>query len=374
MRAARVTCWALVWLIAWTVRVYAANEAQLLAGLETDDPAALSTAVSAIERAPTTPELADVLFAAGRACEDRLHDPARALAIYERIVRDMPDAGISIAAGRRIEILGGARGHAREAGELAELIANADKLPRDQVTTRANALAAADWPGAADAALWLADWQCRTSQFPAAQARYAQIIERWPQTEQRRLAQRNAASCAIDAHDWTLAKKLIERLPANDAVDHAVRDDLIAGTKRGQHRDTLYHASWIGLAIALALLLASLVEAMLRGGWRRPALQPPVEVLFLAPVAAVIVIGSTAAHYAVAPAVLRISITGVILTWLSGAILDLLRARNRAVRARAIVHAAACAIGVLAIGYLAITNYGLIDMLEETVRSGPGGH
>ena len=72
-----------------------ADEASLLRGLDTDDPRALADAVTAIERAPATPELADVLFAAGRACEDRLYDPARALAIYERIVRELPDAGVS---------------------------------------------------------------------------------------------------------------------------------------------------------------------------------------------------------------------------------------------------------------------------------------
>ncbi|HEU4616080.1 MAG TPA: hypothetical protein VFS15_28480, partial [Kofleriaceae bacterium] len=84
---------ALALLLAW--RIAAADDAALLAGLETDDPTALSQAIHAIETAPTTPGLADVLFAAGRACEDRLHDPARALALYERIVRELPDAGIS---------------------------------------------------------------------------------------------------------------------------------------------------------------------------------------------------------------------------------------------------------------------------------------
>ena len=92
-----------------------ADPASLLRGLDTDDPAALATNIAAIEKAPTEPGLADVLFAAGRACEDRLHDPARALAIYERITRELPTAGVSIAAERRAKMLLGARDHAREA-------------------------------------------------------------------------------------------------------------------------------------------------------------------------------------------------------------------------------------------------------------------
>src|SRR5690606_22278549 len=106
---------------------------QLLRGLDTDVPEELSEAVAAIERTPTSPELADVLFAAARACEDRLHDPPRALALYERILRELPDAGVAIAAERRAEQLQGAREHAREAKAFAELVADADTLAPAEV-------------------------------------------------------------------------------------------------------------------------------------------------------------------------------------------------------------------------------------------------
>jgi hypothetical protein len=364
---------ALLLLVGWSARAFA-DEAQLLAGLETDDPAALATAITAIERAPTTPELADVLFAAGRACEDRLHDPARALAIYDRIVRELPDAGISIAAGRRIEQLKGVREHAQEASELATIVATADKLPRDEVVRRTEALIAAAWPGAVDAALWLADWQCRTTDFAAAQRRYTQVLERWPNAPQHRLALRNAAGCAIDARNWSLAEHFARQLPTGDEIDRAVRADLLEAAARGRRRNSFYVVAWIGLALAIAGLLASLADAVLRGGRRRPALRPPIEVMFLAPVAAVIVAVSFTAHRAIAPAVLRISIVGLALAWLSGAALDLARARGRSVRARAIGHVVACAVGVIAIGYIAVTRDGLLDMLAETVRFGPGDH
>lgn len=364
--------YALALALLFTWRIAIADEAALLAGLATDDPAALATAITAIEHAPATPELADVLFAAGRACEDRLHDPARALAIYERIVRELPDAGISIAAGRRIEQLKGVRDHAREAADLASLVAEADRLPRTEVVRRAEGLIAAAWPGAADAALWFADWSCRTSQFAAAQQRYAQISKRWPDTEQARLAQRNAASCAIDAQDGSLAEQLARALPAADDADRAVREDLLAAAARVRLRARIYIAAWVGALAAFALLLGSLADAMLRGGVRRPALRPPIEVVFLAPIAAVIVGASFTTHRAVAPAVLWISIGGLALAWLSGAALDLLRSRDRTVRARSLVHILACAVGVVSIGYIAITRDGLLDSLAETVKFGPG--
>lgn len=363
---------ALVCLLALTTGA-AADSAALLRGLDTDDPAALSAAIAAIERAPAERGLPDVLFAAGRACEDRLHDPARALAIYERITREMPDAGVSIAAGRRAQVLRPAAGHAREAAELSTLMATADSLAAPEVEQRARALVAADWPGALDAALWLGDWQCRTNRFREADATYAALVARAPTAPQAAVARRNAAGCAADAHDWAHAEQLARALPAGDPIDAAVRSDLLAAARTGQRREQLYVASFVLAALAALALLASLTEAALRGGKRRPPLQPPVEVLYIAPVAAIVVAASYAIDRLIAPAVLRISVAGLVLSWLSGAALDLLRARQRPVRLRSVAHVLACALGVLAVGYIAIMNDGLIDMFSETVRFGPGG-
>ena len=363
---------AIACVVLWSRTLHAADEAELLRGLATEDQAALAQAVTAIENAPTTPELADVLFAAGRACEDRLHDPARALAIYERIGRELPDAGISIAAGRRAAQLRDIKGHAKEAAELADLVANADKLARTDVIRRGEALIAAPWPGAGNAALWLADWQCRTSQFTEAQRRYTDVLARWPDGETAQLARRNAAACAIDAKDWNLAEKLALQLPSGDEIDRAVRGDLLESVARGRFRDKLYIASWIGLVLAIVALLASLGEAILRGGRRWPSPRPPVEVLFLAPIAAVIVGASFTAHRAIAPVVLHISLAGVALAYLSGITLDLVRSRERPVRARAVLHVIVCAIAALSIGYIAMVHENLLDMLAETVKFGPG--
>lgn len=350
-----------------------ADATGLLRGLDTDDPARLSAGVTAIENAPTTPELADVLFAAGRATEDRLHDPARALKMYERILRELPDAGVAIAAGRRAAQLRGAKDHAREAAELAQLIANADALPAADVERRAEALAGAAWPGAPDAALWLGDWLCRTGRYADADRRFTALMTD-PSSPHGKVARRNAASCAIEAKQWARAEELARGLPQHDAIDEAVRADLLAGAATGRHRARLYTTSWIAVLVAFAALLASLAEAMLRGGRRAPPWQPPVEVLYIGPIAIVVVAASFAIDSAVAPAVAWISIAGVVLAWLSGATLDLLRARDRSVRLRSLLHALACGAAVLGVGYIAVTRAGLVDMFSETVQFGPGGH
>jgi hypothetical protein len=350
----------------------AADPTSLLRGLDTDDPAALSTAIATIEHAPTEPGLADVLFAAGRACEDRLHDPARALAIYERIVRDLPDAGVSIAAERRKQLLRDARGHAREAADLAQLRADADRLTPAEVEARALALAEIVWPGAPDAALFLADWLCRTERYADADQRYTDLIAHVPSAPHVAIARRNQAGCAIDSRQWERAEELARALPTGDPIDAAVRTDLLAAAHTGRRREQLYVAAWIVAALALIALLASFAEAIVRGGVRRPGWQPPVEVLYIGPIAAILIAASFAIDRVIAPAVVRITLAGIVGAWLSGVALDLLRARGRNVRLRSLLHIVACAVGVLCVGYIAIMSDGLIDMFSETVRFGPG--
>jgi hypothetical protein len=339
------------------VFVAATAAAAPIDSLATDDPHALADAVAAIERAPADP---DALFAAARACEDRLLDPARALALYERILKETPDARVAAAADRRVQALHdelGAHGeHAAEAAEAAKLVAGADAIAPDELVRRGDALAAAGWPGAAGVARWLGDWLCRHGRYADAQARY-----------QRAGAPAAAARCALDAHDWARAEQLAEQLPADDPV----RDELAAGAARGRARARWYEIAWIALAAALAVLLASAVEIALRA--RRLAWKPPVEVAYFAPIAVVLVTISFTAHHAIAPAVLQISLVGLAITWLSGGTLELARSTGRSVRARSLVHVLACAIAVVAVGYIAITRDGLLEMLIETVRFGPQG-
>jgi len=338
--------------------------------LATDDPHALADAVTAIERAPAD---ADALFAAGRACEDKLLDPARALAIYDRIERELPDASVAASARRRAdrlrEMVGANREHAGEAAELARLIANADRLPPDDIIARATALANASWPGAADAALWLAEWLRRSGRYTDAQPRYEDVVTRWPQSRQAATALRGAAGNAIDAHAWDLAQSLVDRMPAATADERIVRDELSDDIASGRRRDRFYIAAWLGLVATFAGLLASLLEVTLRNG--RPSLRPPIEVVYFAPIALVLVAVSVTAHRAIAPAVTLICLGGLVFAWLSGATLDRLRAIGRPLRARAIAHVAACAIGVAALGYIALTHDGLIELLLDTVQFGP---
>ena len=339
--------------------------------LATEDPHALDAAVGAIEHAHG--DLPDEVYAAGRACEDKLVDPARALALYDRLLHDWPDASVARAAESRAAHLRAliGTGHAREAHDFAQLIADADHASSADVIRRGDALAHAAWPGAPEAALWLAEWLRHAGSYGEADARYALVIATWPNAPQAKLAATGRAGASIDAKAWSRADALVAALTTTTPEDLAVRDDLSRALARGRFRVRLLLAAWIAGFATIALLLVSLIEAIVRGGRRLPRLRPPIEIWFFGPVALVLAAASFTANQAIAPAVLRIAVTGIALAWISGATLDLLRARGRATRLRSVAHVALCALGVVAIAYLALAGSGLLDMLSETVRFGP---
>lgn len=342
----------------------------LIDGLATDDPKALAAAVAAIEAAPPDP---DALFGAARACEDRLLDPARALALYERILRELPEARVAQAAERRAQQLRAEVGphgeHAAEAAAFAQLVAAEDGLSAEELIARGDALVAKAWPGAAEVALFVADVLRRRGEYALAQARYGDLGTRFPD----RLvdALRGGAGNAIDAHDWSTADRLITALPTGNEADLLIRDSLLSDFRAGRRAHRFYLAAWIVLVAAALGLIASLLEACLRGGRQRPSLRPPTEVRFLAPVAVVLTAIAFASRAIVTPAVAQISAVGIACTWISGATLDVLRSRGRKIRIRALLQILACAAAAVAIGYIAIVHSGLVDLLADTVQAGP---
>jgi hypothetical protein len=345
----------------------------LVEELGSGDRAVVERAVAVIEKSPSSPALADALFRAAMACEDTLADPARALALYERIVRDLPDWRSAGSAERKVAALRGRIGsgneHARVAADFAQLIADADRLAPDVVEQRARVLATADWPGAPDVALWLAEWLRRTGRLDDAQAQYAEIATRWPGTKYQVLGIRGGAGNAIDARDWDLADRLSDQLPQLDDMDRIVRDDLMRLSRRGRLIDRWYLRAWWVAALAFMLLFASLAEVALRVG--RPRWRPPIEVIYLAPIAIVLVGVALTTHSLIAPAVALLAGGGLALAWISGVALDTLRAHDRNVRRRALAHAAVCAVAVLALAVIALGRGNLLEMVIETVQFGP---
>ncbi|MCX5741423.1 MAG: hypothetical protein NT062_02870, partial [Proteobacteria bacterium] len=99
--------------------------------------------------------------------------------------------------------------------------------------------------------------------------------------------------------------------------------------------------------------------------WRR-LVRPPIEVIFVAPIALVLVVVASTGNPLVAHAVATIAVAGLAIAWLSGALLDVRRTR------RAIVlHAIVTLVATVCVTYLAIDRGSLATMVAETWRAVP---
>ena len=229
---------------------------------------------------------------------------------------------------------------------------------------RAEAIAAQDWPGAAATMLWLAEWQRRHGDYEGAERHYALVAGRWPASREAVSARRGAAGAAVDAHAWDHAEALVAALPHADQTDRLTQAELRKLIHRGRWRARLYVAAWLALVLAFLGLAGSFVQASLaraavvreatdRGALRRAGRAGDRDR----------VVHRTSRDRTGGDA---ISLVGLALAWLSGATLEVAGGRMRAV-----LQVALCVLGVVALGYIALTHDGLIDLLVETVRFGP---
>jgi hypothetical protein len=230
-------------------------------------------------------------------------------------------------------------------------------------------------PIALAAALLLAPLAARAQQLPhpaphaAAPALAAVAAPAPPADHERALAE--LARCDIRAAAFDDAGAQIAAVEVVDpALARVLRDDLASAERRAQLRWLLWGLlAAIAAAAAFALRRAS-------GSWRAAArrlMRPPLEVWFFAPIAIVLAVIAATGNPLVAHAVRAIALVGIAIGWLSGTILDAVRARTGTkIRAsRAALHAAVAVVAVIAATYLAIDRDRMIDLVVETWRSGP---
>jgi hypothetical protein len=157
------------------------------------------------------------------------------------------------------------------------------------------------------------------------------------------------------------------------ALGQAATPGLVVTLQRELGRARVRRAlRWIMVIVLVAIGLAALV-ALRRaaGAWRavpRRLLRPPIEALFLVPIAGVLVIAAYTGNPLVARAVRTIALAGVASSWISGAILD---GHPGPTRRRLVIQAALAVVAVGAATYLAVDSGHLINFVIETWRAGP---
>jgi hypothetical protein len=192
---------------------------------------------------------------------------------------------------------------------------------------------------------------------------------------------------AQPAEPWqriALVHVLVRQLLLEDAIDATDAyaalpgsDAQIAGELRDQielasHRRWIRRALWAVLALVCAIgIFALRRQARSWAGAARALARPPLEVVLVAPIVAIVVVLGVRGNPLVARAVCTIALGGGALAWISGAVI-VARKRRGAMRAGWVVtHAALAAVAGASLVYLALDRDRLIDLVEETLRSGP---
>jgi hypothetical protein len=329
------------------------------------------------ETAPDAELADDALLAAAQTLEDHLGDPAGAARLYQQIVDRYPDRRTALAAERRLGSLRRALGpDDRGAEPLArfnEVLQGFPERPEAESIARVEALLAEhpDWSGGARATLWLAEVHQRGDRLDAAARRFAEVIERWPDSEAAFSAWRGAGDVAAAQRRFAEAARFYERMPvAGDPGRREARRDALAGLDRLRLHYRLYQAALVALGlIALGLIASARAGA---GSWpatARTLVRPPIDVIYMIPIAALLVWAAYREFATAGPAVAIICAGGLAVTWLSAAALR--AGPTGHPRARALAHAAAGALAAIALTYAVLYRIDLIELMLNTLRHGP---
>ena len=318
----------------------------------------------------------EALFTAAEIREEHLADPAAALALYRKVEATYPDSRPALAAARRAAQLDRQIGEAAEGLEpqrrFSEIREGFPDRPEAESIAMTEALLREfpDWVGAPSVALWLAEVDLRAGRTDSAMRRYAAVAERYPHTDARFDALLGAGDAALRLGRTGEAEAFYRRLePGGDPGRETLKREALRDLERVRGRSRL---GWLAALLTLAgiLALAGSLLAATRSPRRaaRALWPPPSEVLYLAPVAAVLSAAAFTGYAGLGPAVTCISIAGVAAAWLSGAGLA---ARPGRRAAAALAHAAAAVVVVAAVAYLALLRFELLDAVLETLRYGP---
>lgn len=355
--------------------------------------AAAAAFLSLAEDAPEHALADDALFSAAKLIEERLADPARALAIYRRLLERYPSSRTALAAARRAEAierdLGPGGGGAAALARFTDIVQHFSERGERASIALATALLAEhpEWPGRARALLWLAQVHQRAGRHEQALAFYldsaaaaaaaaasASAAARSDALDDLFDAYRGAGDMAAHLGRFDEAERIYRRMPVtHDPARVRSLDDALVNLGRARLRAHLYVSSFVVIVLVCLGMVISLRAGA--GSWRdavRALRAPPMEAVYMAPVAAILTAAAYTGHESIGPAVTMVSAGGLILTWLSGTALAAGEPRGRwPGRSRVLAHAAAMVVAVVALCYIALHRNRLIDMIIDTVRFGP---
>ncbi|HVK87361.1 MAG TPA: hypothetical protein VM513_24765 [Kofleriaceae bacterium] len=346
------------------------------------DPAAIDAFEALGDARPITRWTDDAWIEVARLAE-RGGDYARARRAYERVLSVATDerqlARARTALARLASTTGGgqwdaiAREHERLVSAVfggddprAELVQLERIVTQHSGYPRVNAIRLAlgrGWEEEGARARALRWWQAAAEAEPAARVAYIRALIRAGALDEAERQLAIAEAMLARGAQAAGAGATIDRT----ALAHARRALAVA-----ERRERIAMMLWGVLALAAGAAIFALRRATT--SWRdalRRLVHPPLEVVFLIPIAGVLVAIAHTGNPPIARAVTWIATAGVAIAWTSGVVLDAARARGPLGLARVAAQVGTVVIAVGAAGYLAVLRSGALDLLLMTWE---GGH
>lgn len=335
-----------------------------------DAPAAIAAFEAIGASRPITRWTDDAWSEAGRLAE-RAEDFARARRAYGEVVatsRDDKTRSRARAALDRLNAVtrGGtwdavARDHRRWLGDVYDGGDPREALVALEALSRAHP----DYPRRVDLALAIArGWELEGHGDRALRWYRTAMESAGPELQRAGLAR---ARAQIRAGALDGARATLDALAARADADRLPIADVRASLEA---RETRVRVRWVmWLVLALVALGAAVGYRRATGSWRgaaRRLAKPPVEALFLLPVALVLVVVARTGNPLVGGSVTAIVGGGVAITWLNGGLLEAWRSRTWR---HVLGHIVVAVVATGAVVYLATERH--IDFIAETWEHGP---
>ncbi len=333
--------------------------------LEATQPAEAVTQLEMLAGEHPGDEVApDALAEAATISEEKLFDPGRALTDWRAVIDRYPESRVAARARTRVAELGTLGPDAAQLGKLERLMAGTGDHPtREQRAAVESFLDDHPLPALrARTTYWLA----RAAEDASLDAETLHWYEETARIGGPWAARADRAAAALLKRKgrYAEAEAAYQKLSRySDEVSRLAQNDGLLSVRRARRLRILEIGSWV------FIVLFALTHAWIG---RRHFLPVPVEVRFLVPVVTLFTVGAMAQHRIIAYAVLLIGGSGVLSGWLAAANRRALAASRGPLRIPLrMVLALVSAIAVLAVAYLAVRRWDLVEQVRETMMAGP---
>ncbi len=342
------------------------------------ESAAAHEAIAA--RAPQDPFADDALIEAARLYEEKLGQPLRAAETYERVVRDYPGSRQAARAERRVQLLREGLG-ADGRGEPA-LAAWNDILNGFPTRTRRASLALAQqllaaqpgWILAPRVLHWVGEQQQQLGEHEAALASYRAVQQKWPGDDWALRARRSEADELTALGRFAEAEAVYTSLRGAQPGGPYAKElsEAVVRMQAARAHARLETGAWIALALLVLAAAAGLRrDTGSLAAAARALVRPPLELIYLLPVAVLLAAAGQTENEAIARATLWLSGAMLVVTWFTGVgIVAARRALGRLPLARVLAHGTGGGAAMLAAAYLIVRRLDLLDFIIHTVRFG----